>query len=335
MENALDFLALGDITTDDFIKLKDVRIDTEKDEGDRGMEEICFRFGDKIEYEDHTVVPAVGNSPNAAVSAHRLGLNSGLKTDMGDDDNGKRCLEQLEGEGVVTDYIDIHEGMKTNYHFVLRYGPERTILVKHWEYPYKMPEMEKGPKWLYLSSLGSHSLEFHTEIADFLKAHPETKLAFQPGTFQMEIGYEKLTHIYDTSELFFCNKEEAQRILGSSADDIPTLLKEMHERGPKIVVITDGPDGANTYDGSEIWHMPMYPDPKPPVDRTGAGDSFSSTFTSALALGLDIPTALSWGPINSMNVVQYIGAQEGLLTREKLEALLKEAPDFYKPEKLA
>jgi len=83
-----------------------------------------------------------------------------------------------------------------------------------------------------------------------------------------------------------------------------------------------------------VWHMPMYPDPKPPVDRTGAGDSFSSTVTSALALGLSLPEALSWGPINSMSVVQYVGAQEGLLSREKLEEYLKNAPEDYKPEKI-
>ena len=31
--------------------------------------------------------------------------------------------------------------------------------------------------------------------------------------------------------------------------------------------------------------MPIYPDPIPPYERTGAGDSFASAFISALALG--------------------------------------------------
>ena len=105
--------------------------------------------------------------------------------------------------------------------------------------------------------------------------------------------------------------------------------------GPKIVIITDGVNGANTYDGTEMWHMPMYPDPAPPVDRTGAGDSFSSTFTSMLALGMSVPEALARGPINSMNVVQYIGAQEGLLSKDKIEDLLKSAPADYKATKIA
>ena len=80
--------------------------------------------------------------------------------------------------------------------------------------------------------------------------------------------------------------------------------------------------------------MPMYPDPAPPVDRTGAGDSFSSTFTTAIALGLSPAEALAWGPINSMSVVQEIGAQKGLLTRAKLEEYLKNAPPEYTARKL-
>jgi hypothetical protein len=52
-------------------------------------------------------------------------------------------------------------------------------------------------------------------------------------------------------------------------------------------------------------------------------------------MGKGIDEALAWGPINSMSVVQYVGAQAGLLTRAKLEEYLENAPDFYKAEKLA
>ena len=69
----LDFVAVGDITTDAFVQLKDVTIE-DPNEHNNQQKMICMRFGDKIEYEDVTVVPAVGNSPNAAVSAHRLGV---------------------------------------------------------------------------------------------------------------------------------------------------------------------------------------------------------------------------------------------------------------------
>lgn len=109
----------------------------------------------------------------------------------------------------------------------------------------------------------------------------------------------------------------------------------MSALGPKISIVTDGPKGAYAYDSytGKSFFMPPYPDPKPPLERTGAGDSFSSALTVALALGLPLETALQWGPINSMSVVQYVGAQEGLLTRAQLEQYLADRPaDFVAKE---
>lgn len=329
-QGGLDFVAIGDIVTDAFIDLEDAWIETDNPEGSK---ELCMRFGDKIPYRNVDVIAAVGNSPNAATSAHRLGLQSALVTNLGDDKYGQEMIEQIKKEGLDTRFIKVHKGMGSNYHFVLRWKAERTILVKHYEYEYALPDLS-SPKWIYLSSLAENSLPFHDIIADYVEKHPETKLAFQPGTFQMKLGAEKLARLYKASELFFCNKEEAQRILGNTEQDIKKLLTGMHGLGPKIVVITDGPDGAYVSDGKEVWHGPMYPDPAPPVDRTGAGDSFASTFTSALVLEKGIDEALMWAPVNSMSVVQDVGAQRGLLKREKLEDYLRNAPADYKPTKI-
>ncbi len=329
-----DFISIGDTVTDDFIALNDVRIDTDRDEGDGDYDELCFRFGDKIEYAQSVVVPAVGNSANAAVSATRLGLKTAFITDIGDDPKGEQKLATLKKNSVDTRWVEVHSGMPSNYHYVLRKGAERTILVKHNEYPYALPADLEAPQWLYFSSVGEHGLNYHFEIANWLKEHPETKLAFQPGTFQINLGYEKLKELYAVTEVFFCNKEEAQKILKTQESDMKKLLEELHDHGPKIAVITDGPNGAYAYDGTEALHMPMYPDPAPPVDRTGAGDSFSSTFIAALILGKPIAEALAWGPINSMSVVQHIGAQEGLLSQDEIERHLKDVPADYLPKKI-
>lgn len=323
----IDFLAVGDIVTDAFIELIDAWVETDNPEKNK---ELCMRFGDKIPYKKVDVIPAVGNSPNAAVSAHRLGLKSAILTDMGDDKFGIEQMQALKAEGVITDYVTVHKGLDSNYHYVLRFGPERTILIKHTEWPYKFPNVQPSPKFLYFSSVASNSLNYHLEIAEYLKKNPNTKLAFQPGTFQIKLGREKLKDFYELSYLFFCNKEEAQMILNTKEDNMKEILKLMRSIGPKIPIITDGPNGAYAYDGRKFLFMPMYPDPKPPVDRTGAGDSFSSTVTSALALGKTLEEALSWGPINSMNVVQHVGAQKGLLRREEIEELLSKSPADYK-----
>jgi ribokinase len=323
-----DFVSIGDITTDEFIELRTDRAVVNKDL--TGRDVLSMYFGDKLEFIGAVNVPAVGNSPNAAVSATRLGLRTGLVTDIGDDEGGTEILDWLKNEDVDTAFVDVQAGKETNHHYVLRYGPERTILIKHENYEYKVPDMG-SPKYVYLSSVGEDSLQYHHDIATYVKEHPETKLSFQPGSFQIQLGSETLKDVYEAATLFFCNKEEAQTILGTTEGDMPTLLRQFRELGPDMPVITDGPRGSYILsEDDEVWHMPMYPDPAPPVDRTGAGDAFSSTLTSFLAAGLSVPEALARAPINSMSVVQHIGAQKGLLTRDELEQHLANAPEDYK-----
>lgn len=330
MSQQYDFVAIGDMVVDAFIELDKDQADVSIDM-DTGRKTLQMRFGEKIPYKDVTVINAVGNSPNAAVSAFRLGLQSALISSVGHDRYGTDCLEALRTEGVHTDYVKVHEGKFTNYHYVLRYGPERTILIKHEKFPYMLPEFDVPPRYIYFSSIGEHGLPHHFEVAQYVREHPETKLVFQPGTFQIKLGADKLQEVYASTEIFFCNKEEAQEILSTTEQDMGKLLREFRKLGPKLPVITDGPNGAYVVDtNDQAWHMPMYPDPADPVDRTGAGDAFASTFTSAIALGLSPAEALSWGPINSMSVVQYIGAQKGLLSKDQLLEFLKNAPADYK-----
>ncbi len=329
MSKEIDFLAVGDIVTEPFIKIIDAKVTCDLNK-EHCM--ISLRFGDKIPYESAEVFRAVGNSPNAAVSAARLGLNSYLISYLGEDNIGKENAASLVSNNVNIDYMEIVPGMTSNQHFVLWYDTERTILVKHNEYPYSFPMDLPEPKWIYLSSLAKNSIEYHHQIEKYLTEHPKVKLAFQPGTFQIMLGAEALKNIYKRSELFLSNKEEAQRILNTEEDDIVKLMSMIRGLGPKIAVITDGMNGAYASDGVDAWFMPVYL--HNPYERTGAGDAFGSTFLSALILGKTIPEALTWGPINAMSVVQKVGAQAGLLSREKLEEILKSAPENYKPSKL-
>ncbi len=330
MSENFDFIAIGDTTTDAFIRIKQASV--YYDDRDR-EQKLCLTNGAKIPYESVTVVPAVGNSANAAVSAARLGLKSALVCDVGNDEHGKEDIETFKENGVATDFVKTHEGKATNYHYVLWYKAERTILIKHETFPYKLPDVGT-PKWIYFSSVGENSLAYHEEIAEYLKTHPEVKLAFQPGTFQIKLGAEKLKSLYEHTEAFFCNVEEAHIILGVQEADVPTLARKMSELGPKIAIITDGPKGAYVHHERQVWFMPPYPDPAPPFERTGAGDAFSSTFTAALALGKSIEEALLWAPINSMSVVQKIGARAGLLTADGIQEWLAKAPEDYKPQKI-
>ena len=323
----MDFIAIGDTVVDEFIKLKEAHVSCDVNHEDCT---ISMKWGDKIPYDSSILVPAVGNAANAAVSAARLGLSTGFISNVGKDSFGEQIMDVFKKEGVDTKYIAVNEGIPTNHHYVLSYEAERTILIRHEAYPYLIPEGMTPPKWIYLSSVGENSEEFHKELTKWLREHPETKLAFQPGTFQIKMGKDKLAELYAVAEVVAVNKEEAEKILGLEKTDMKELLEKMRSLGPKIALITDGPNGAYVSDGNEMLKVPMYPNPAPPANRTGAGDATTSTFVVALALGKSLSEALLWGPVNSMSVVQHTGAQKGLLSRESLEKYLAEAPEEYR-----
>jgi len=329
----IDVLSVGDIVTDAFIKLIDDQAWTYKDEN--GTKVLAMKFGTKIPFDHAQILEAVGNAANAAVSCARLGLNVAFETNVGGDQEGRDMIAQLNREGIDHRFVHIHPDMKSNYHYVLWYKEERTILIKHWDYPYHWPHFrpDEVPKWIYFSSISEHALPYHDQMAEWLEEHTEVKLALQPGTFQIEAGVERLKRLYARTEVLVLNREEAVSVSGGDYNDLHGMLDKLHSFGPKIVVITDGPDGAYASDDNERLKMPLYPDPAPPFERTGAGDAFASTFVAALIKGHDLESALQWAPINSMSVVQKVGAQNGLLSEQGLEEWLKKAPEWYHVEK--
>ncbi len=321
-------LAIGDIFTDAFIKLNDdeARVTTDEE----GIEWLSVKFGAKMPYDYVDIVSSVGPSPNAAVSFSRLGLRSGLMAFLGDDQVGQESVGYLQSQGVDTSTLVHEPGAKSSYWYVLRYGADRTMLVKNEDYKYEWREPETAPDWVYLSQLSPNSWELHEHLLAYLEAHPDVKLAFQPGTSHFRWGTEKLRAVYARSHIVVMNREEAMDVTGKPYDSVRDLANALHELGPHIVVITDGSKGSYASYDWKLVTIPNYPDPAPPYERTGAGDAFASTIVAALALGKSMDEALTWAPINSAYVVQKLGAQQGLLHREELEGYLAGAPEEYK-----
>ncbi len=331
MADVYDVISVGDVVTDAFIRLFDDRAEViEKD----SKQLLAMEFGTKIPFDHVEIVEAVGNSANAAVSLAKLGLRSGFVTNVGGDAHGRDMITALHHNGVNTSLVRINHDKKSNYHYVLWFKDERTILIKHEEYDYQWPHLRQSetPQWIYLSSVSQHGIDFHDQISDYLDVNPDVKLAFQPGTFQIEAGVDRLRRIYQRSEVLVLNREEAVTVGGGNHDDVHDLLNKLHDLGPKLVVVTDGPNGAYASDGNKRLQMPLYPDPAPPKDRTGAGDAFASTFVAAIIKGKSMEEALKWAPINSMSVVQRVGAQAGLVTDYQMDSYLKNAPEWYYPK---
>jgi sugar/nucleoside kinase (ribokinase family) len=330
----IDILSVGDVVTDAFIKLLDNQAQAHEDE--QGNKWLIMPFGAKLPFDHVEIAQAVGNASNAAVSFARLGLKTGFMTNVGGDTEGREIIAALHREKVDTRFIRVNPGHKSNYHYVLWYKDERTILIKHVDYDYHWPHLRATeiPRWIYFSSISEQAIDYHDQVSDWLDENPGVRMAFQPGTYQMKAGTKRLSRIYQRAEVLVLNREEAALVSGGNAEDLNELFDKLHGLGPNVVIITDGPDGAYASDGQHRVSMPLYPDPAPPVERTGAGDAFASTLVAALVKGLSLEEALQWAPINSMSVVQHVGAQAGLLKEKQLLEWLRHAPRGYHPKPL-
>ena len=320
-------LCIGDIFTDVFIGLRknEARIDVDRD----GSRRLSLPFGSKPPYDSADVIHSVGPSPNAAVSMARLGCRVGLMSWLGGDQTGKNSLAYLATKKVDTTYVSVQKSLPSSTYYVLRYDADRTILVKNQPYNYRWKVPKVTPDWIYLSLMSADSWPLHQQLVDYLDKHHDIKFVFQPGTFHFQWGTKKLARIYQRAEIIIVNREEAEKITGKIKATIRQLAYGVRELGPRIVVITDGVRGAYVLRDDTLLIVPKYPDPASPLDRTGAGDAFASTIVAALSQGVSIDEALRWAPINSMSVVQSLGAQAGLLSQKEIKEYLKSAPDDY------
>jgi ribokinase len=334
VKQQIDVISVGDTVVDDFIRLfEDQGKVVDNGKGDKWL---SIPYGMKVPFEKSTVIYGVGNAANAAVNFAKLGLSSSLCTNLGNDEHGREVVRTLDKKDVDTSLIKLQRGKKTNYHYVMWYKEDRTILINHEHYTYHWPHLLKAeiPKWIYFSSIAENAVDMHDDIMEWLERYPDVKLAFQPGTFQIKFGAKRLKHVYKRSEVVVLNREEAVQVTGGNYDNVHELLDKMHNLGPRIILITDGPAGSYASDGTNRYFMPIYPDVAPPVERTGCGDAYASTFIGALIKGYTLEGALQLAPITPASVVLYPGAQEGLLTTRELKDWLEKAPEGYRARKL-
>jgi fructoselysine 6-kinase len=87
-----------------------------------------------------------------------------------------------------------------------------------------------------------------------------------------------------------------------------TLAKRMFTRGPELVVVTMGSEGALAYDG----HFTFQPAQKiDVVDTLGAGDTFIATFLSHWIMGKSVADSMALASVAAAHTCSIFGAWEG------------------------
>lgn len=325
MFDNLDVISIGDMGIDVFLEMdkKEVELRGLKNDDQR---QICFNFANKIPVEKMTKTIA-GNACNVAVGTRRLGLKTALVTTIGKDDEAKMIAQELIKEKLDTRFIK--QDKRTNFSAVINYMGERTIFVYHEPRDYKLPRLPKA-HFVYLTSMRPGWEEMIPALTEYLDK-TQTKLAYNPGTYQLRAGTKQSQPLLDRTEVIFLNRQEAALFVNKSSElPIGELLTAVHRHGPRVVVITDGPKGSYVSDGTGQYMLGIYD--VPVVERTGCGDAYAAGFISALVNRKDSLEAMRWGSFESASVLQQVGPQAGLLSKKDLELHHRKYPDFTAKE---
>jgi sugar/nucleoside kinase (ribokinase family) len=187
------------------------------------------------------------------------------------------------------------------------------------DFDYNLSEF-KGIPYIYVSSISAPKWpEIMDKVCFLVKGG--AKLAWNPSNVQLKAGVKKLSKYLKNVYILSINEDEARELVLSknkvNGFRLKFLLKEIFKMGPKIIVITMGPKGAVAYDGKNFYHQKAAPSKV--VHTTGAGDSFTAAFVASLIYKpSDMQRAMKWGMINSASVINYVGAQKGLLTQKEI-----------------
>jgi len=277
---------------------------------------ICFPLGSKIEIKK-MVFTSGGGGTNAAVTFARQGLSTACIGVVGDDFTSQEILDELEKEGIETKFFQKHYDDYTAYSAILvDPSGERTILSykgegQHFDVS-KIDFSKIQTRWLFLDSLGGH-FDLLEKAVNWAVANT-VKLVTNPGGKELEHGLEKLKPLLKNFSIVIMNQEEASGLTGIDYKKEGEIFKFMDEIIDGIFVMTKGPDGVVVSDGKNIYRAGV-PD-SPVVERTGAGDAFSSGFVSEYVRSGDISKAIQFATANASSVVTQFGGKLGILKKD-------------------
>ncbi len=259
-----------------------------------------------------------GQIATALVGCARLGLRTAYIGTFGNDDRAAVIREALGADGV-----DLHACREVD-------APNRSALI--------LVEEARGARtvlWRRPASL------------DWPPAHAPLHLVAQSRALLVDT-----TDIQLSIAAARVAREAGTLVVADVDDDVPDLdsllrlldvlvvssglapqIRELHARGPGLVVATLGRDGAVAWDGRRETYSPGFD--VPVVDTTGAGDAFRAGLLWALLQ--DQPDLKD--PMDRMDPMDMLapanavaalncrarGAQTGLPTAAEAEALVTSA----------
>ncbi len=258
-----------------------------------------------------------GLAGTAAATVARLGGRVAIFSRIGDDSFGDSIRQSFEDEGVDTTWLAEIPGARSHFSLCIVDGVtgKRTIL---YDYGGKGTFGVDEIDWealLDCRCLMSDSHHGDTSLTAVRRARD----AGIPVVLDLEREKPLSTELLAAASHPVLPRRYA--LEASGCDSVEDAGRALLARGPEVVVITLGPDGATGFRGDQMIHQPAIP-VAPVIDTTGAGDVFHGAFAYGVALGWDLGQNLRFSAAVAALKCRRLGGRAGIPTMDEVREYL-------------
>lgn len=267
-----------------------------------------------------------GKGLNQAVAAARLGAPVAMVGAVGSDEGGAWLRSLVEDEGISPTTIAIES------------GPSGTAVIEVDDRGMNRIVVIPGANDSLTAQQVSAALKAMTDVAVVLAQH-EVPIGCVEAALRVGRDRGAVTilnpaparsvsdEILSLVDILVPNEHEAALLTGlptDTSEQAMAAVASLVQRGPRIVVMTRGAEGAMWGSATDAGAVPAFA--VRAIDTVAAGDAFCGGLAMALAEGLPIDQALVWAAAAGALATTTAGAVPSLPYRQAVAALMEGRP---------
>ena len=262
--------------------------------------------------ESNTMLRKCGGSVcNSVVAASSLGAQTFFSGKVADDEDGQLYIDDLKGAGVEFHSAGQESGITGKCLVMVTDDAERTMnTFLGASEALSAREIDQAAledsEWFYVEGylVTDEARTAATKAAVELAKAKGVKVAVSlSDPFVVAVFGDSLRQVIgDGVDLIFCNKDEAMAFTGTETLE---AASEALKQYTKTFAITDGANGAITFDGSSLDQSEGVE--AKAIDTNGAGDMFAGAFLYAITAGKNYGWAASLANDCAAKVVARFG----------------------------
>ena len=275
-----------------------------------------FMEGGTVQIENLTTSTG-GDALNASVDLTRLGMKVGFLSVLGNDAWGRSVRADLEKKGVDTSAVQMRDDFRTCVSYVLvEKNGDRHFAVNFPENPMPLHNSDISDELLastrHIHAASCNALGSMDDELDvlFRRAHEMgVTTSMDTGADPTGRWFDRIRETIKYCDIFFPSHYEAVSYCGGETD-VLKMKEFFRDKGVKIFGVKMGEKGVFVTDFKEdIFMEPLFTGT--PVDTTGAGDAFCSTFVAGIVRGMSLRDAAALGQAQSAHIIRTVGANNG------------------------